>query len=129
MLAEAATVADGKLYVHGGGWSRLVVDRVPTTHPSMSLVFVLELDGSESAGSMTLDFDFMLGGLAVASVRGWIEVPPAPPSDAPAALITNQFTFTNLPLPDAGTYELRIAAGGERLGGLDLHVEQIPHPT
>ena len=98
MLAEAATVADGKLYVHGGGWSRLVVDAVPTTHPSFSLVFVLELDGAEALGSTSLDFDLAIAGTPVASVRGWIDVPAASAAGTAPALVTNQLTFTNVPL-------------------------------
>jgi hypothetical protein len=124
MLADAATVAGGKLYVHGGGWSRLEVDGVPTTHPSFSLVFALELDGTEAPGPASLDFDLVLGDEPVAEVRGWIDVPAGRPAGGPPALVTNELTFTNVPLPVTGAYELRIAAAGERLGRLDLHVAQ-----
>ena len=122
MLADAATMAGGKLYVHGGGWSHLVVDEVPTTHPTFALVFALEMDGQEAQGTHSLDFDLVIDGTRVANVRGWIEVPAERPAGDRPRLVTNQLTFTNVPLPGPGAYELRIAGDGEPLGRLDLEV-------
>ena len=125
MLADAATVADGKLYVHGGGWSYLIVDEVPTEYPSFSLVFVLEMNGSETPGRIPLDLEVVSGDSPVAGVRGWLEVPGdgggAGGAGTPA-LVTNHVTFTNVRLSELGAYAVRIASEGEELGRVNLHV-------
>lgn len=128
MLADAATVAGGKLYVHGGGWRTLQVDGVPTTHPSFSLVFMLELDADDAGATTSLDVDLEVDGEPVASVRGWIETGPVgTPGDSPS-IVMNEFTFTNVPLPVAGSYALNFAAGGRHLGQLDLLVTERDLP-
>jgi hypothetical protein len=124
MLADAAAMADGKLYVHGGGWSHLVVDAVPTTYPAFSLVFALEMDGEEPPGRQPLDFTISAGEAAVATVHGWVEMPDG---QGPGA-VTNQVTFTSVPFPQTGTYAVRIASGEQDLGGLDLHVHSREQP-
>ena len=49
MLADAAISAnDQKLYIHGGGWDRIFAPTVPTTHPTMAVVLIIEVDYSEA---------------------------------------------------------------------------------
>jgi hypothetical protein len=128
MLADAATVADGKLYVHGGGWSHLFVDGVPTRHPSFALVFALEMNGREPPGRIPLDFELVAGDAPVAGVRGWIGVPGERGPELGPVLVTNQATFTDVPLAAEGSYVVRVSSGGEELGRLDLHVVRREEP-
>ena len=118
MCADAATVADGKLYVHGGGWSELTVDAVPATYPGFSVVFALELDGSEPEGRLPLELTIRTHDAPVATARGWIGIPP----DHRAGSITNQVTFTAVPLPVAGPYLVQLAFDGHELGGVVFEV-------
>jgi len=118
MCADVATVADGKLYVHGGGWSDLVVDSVPATYPAFSLVFALELDGSEPEGRLPLEFTIRGDDSPVATARGWIDVPP----HHDAGIVTNQVTFNAVPLPVAGPYLVQLSYDGQELGGVTFEV-------
>jgi hypothetical protein len=124
MLADAAAVADGKLYVHGGGWSRLLVEAIPARYPGFALVFALEVDEDDRPGRIPLAFTVVAGDEPTAEVRGWVDV-----SDPrPAATITNQVTFADVPLPVAGDYTVRIASGDVELGGVGLHVARRGGP-
>ena len=122
MLADAATVAEGKLYVHGGGWSNLFVDAIPYDYPSFSLVFVLEMSGDEAPGQIPLDLELVADDTPVAGIRGWIEVPADSGPELASAQVANQVTFTNVTFPAAGAYVVRVASDGEELGLVDLHV-------
>lgn len=44
MLADNAAGADGKLYIHGGGISRITPPTIPWTHPMLTLVLRLDFD-------------------------------------------------------------------------------------
>lgn len=48
MLADAAAVESGKLYVHGGAWSVLNAAEFPVTHPSMALALVFRVEYTEA---------------------------------------------------------------------------------
>lgn len=37
ILADMATAADGKLYIHGAGWDSLLVASFPATHPILGV--------------------------------------------------------------------------------------------
>lgn len=125
MCADSATVADGKLYVHGGGWNDLMVDSVPVTYPAFSLVFALELDGSEPEGRLPLEFTIRGHESPVATARGWIDIPPG----GGRGIVTNQVTFTMVPLPVAGPYVAQISLDGQELGGVTFGVHSRAEPV
>ena len=54
MLADAAAVLDGKLYVHGGGWDVIYSNQVPATHAAMALVLIFKLDWHEANENLPL---------------------------------------------------------------------------
>lgn len=43
VLADAATAAQGKLYIHGAGWDTLFVASFPVSHPAMSVAILLRV--------------------------------------------------------------------------------------
>jgi hypothetical protein len=47
MLADAATVADGKLYIQGGGWNSMLAQQMPVVHPGLAVVLMFELGWHE----------------------------------------------------------------------------------
>lgn len=50
LLADAATVAEGKLYVLGGGWDSISSASLPVTFSSFALALVLEMKVNELIG-------------------------------------------------------------------------------
>ena len=48
MVADAAHVADGKMYILGGQWDRLTVAKFPAQHPAMALALVLKVEYTEA---------------------------------------------------------------------------------
>jgi hypothetical protein len=48
MLADAAVVERGKLYVHGGGWDSISVDVFPAAHPTLAVVLIVQLEYFEA---------------------------------------------------------------------------------
>jgi hypothetical protein len=57
VLADAAAVADGKLYIHGAGWDNLLSGSFPVTHPSMSAAIRLRIPWTETNLPHTLELD------------------------------------------------------------------------
>jgi hypothetical protein len=57
MLADAADVHAGKLYIHGGGWNTIYAAQVPATHPLLALVVVFRLDWHEANETIPLEVD------------------------------------------------------------------------
>ncbi|MGV9535027.1 DUF6941 family protein [Streptosporangium sandarakinum] len=43
ILCDSAATAEGKLYVHGGGWNGITAPTFPCTHPRVGLAAVLEV--------------------------------------------------------------------------------------
>ncbi len=54
MLADAAQVQGGKLYVLGGGFSTITARRLPAVHPSISVVLVAEVGPEERHRDLNL---------------------------------------------------------------------------
>jgi hypothetical protein len=123
MLADAATApADNKLYIHGGGWNRIFTPAVPTTHPSLAVVLIIEVDYSEAlidhhgvveltkegepAGTKA-EFTFKTGHSPM-SIRG------------EPAMIPTTITFPGLQFAAFGTYEWVVTIDDEILARLPM---------
>jgi hypothetical protein len=131
MLADAATVAEGKIYVHGGGWNRLTVDAVPAVQPSFAFVFVLELGVDESHDPLPLTLELVGETGPVATVRGAMQPTCGDgPSPHEPYLLAHAVTLTQVPLPHAGRYRLRMVCHDDReLGSVDLDVVATRPPS
>ncbi len=57
VLADMATVADGKLYIHGAGWDSLLVGSFPVTHPTMSVAVRLRIPWNDTNQPHRLELD------------------------------------------------------------------------
>ena len=62
MLADAAQVAGGKLYVLGGQWDRLMVAGFPAVHPAMAVVLVIRVEYTEAPQTFQLHAGLTLDG-------------------------------------------------------------------
>jgi len=121
MLCDAAQVADGKLYILGGGWSvtgpdpapsaiaiKLEVDWHEATRAHHWELFLVDADGRE------IGFDTPDGTRQTIEIRGDFEVgrpagvPPGTPVDLPLAI-----NLGPLPLPPGARYMWRFTVDGE----------------
>lgn len=124
LLCDAAQVADGKLYILGGGWSMTGPDPVPS-----AVALKVEVDWNEA--DHTHHWELFLEdadgqpvlvqtpeGAQAVEVRGEFTVthPPSVPEGSPidVALAVN---MGPIPLPDGSRYTWRLMIDGEALPG------------
>jgi hypothetical protein len=131
MLADAAAVADGKLYVHGGGWDVIYTPAVPATHPMLALVFVVEFERSEVPLDRTLrvslrdEDDTPLDVAAVGALRA--ERPPGRAHDAPMVQLF-ALPFPTITFPRAARYYFSIGIDETELARVRFDVRTPPTP-
>ncbi len=136
LLADAAQVADGKLYILGGGWSVTGPDPVPSAVAVKVSVDTPEFDRPhhwelflEDADGAVVQFDTPEGPQAI-EVRGDFsasEPPGAPvgtPVDVPIAV-----NFGPIPLPPGARYTWRMVVDGESLPGALCSFTTRPLPV
>ncbi len=128
MLADAARVADNKLYVFGGQWDRLYTTTFPATHAGLTVVLVIEVSYVEALTDHHLKVALMRDGEAMGpEARGVINVGHAPgttlgaPSYVPIALPFEQILF-----PYAGRFEWVVTLNDEPVGFIPLEVTLAP---
>lgn len=126
MLADGAQLAQGKLYILGGQWDRIMVSQFPAQHPSMAVVLVIRIDYSEAPKTCLLTTELMLDGQAMGiKTLGQMSIGHAAglkhgaPQFAPIAI-----TFNNVQFEKPGRYEWVISADSEVLGHIPLEVVQ-----
>jgi hypothetical protein len=127
MLADAATVAEGKLYIHGGGWGLIIGDTLPLTQPSMSLVWTLRVEHDEALHEMPLTVDLVtdddddedVGVHAEGSVN--VGRPPGSKLGNPS-FVHQAMTFAMFAFPKAGGYRFRIRSGESELASVPFTV-------
>jgi hypothetical protein len=124
MLADSAQVADGKIYMLGGGWSLTGPGPTPS-----AVVIKIDIDRHETAQSHYWElfledsdgrpvFVDSPDGLQTVEVRGEFTVGNPPdllegvPVDLPIAI-----NVPPLPLPPAGRYTWRLVINGETPDG------------
>jgi hypothetical protein len=127
MLADAAVVQGGKLYIHGGGWDSIWVETLPATHPTMALAWILRIEYSEALEEIALvvemlDEDDTTSGprLDVGLTAGH---PPGSRRGAPI-FVPLQWTLTQVELSRTGGYRFRICEGDRELASVPFHVLQ-----
>lgn len=128
MLADAARVADNKLYVFGGQWDRLYTHSFPATHAGLTVVLVIEVSYAEALTDHHLRVALMRDGEAMGpEARGVINVGHAPgtspgaPSYVPIALPFEQIVFTS-----SGRFEWVVSLNDEPMGFIPLEVTLAP---
>jgi hypothetical protein len=125
MLADAARVESGKLFIHGGGWDTIKVGTIPATHPTMTLVLIFRIEYDEALADIPLVIDLLdeddkpLG----PRIEGVINTGHAPrtkrgaPTFQPLAM-----TFNMVPFPHEGGYRFRVASGDNELASVPFWV-------
>ena len=133
LLADAAQVADGKLYILGGGWSITGPEPVPSAVAIKVGVDWHEFDAEhhwelflEDADGNLVTFDTPEGAQSI-EVRGDFSaseptgVPVGTPVDVPIAV-----NFGPIPLVAGSRYTWRLVIDGESLVGADVSFTTRP---
>jgi len=128
MLADAARVADNKLYVFGGQWDRVYTHAFPATHAGLTVVLVIEVSYAEALRDHQLRVALMRDGEPTGpEARGLINVGHAPgstpgaPSYVPIAL-----PFDGLQFNRPGRYEWVVTLDDQPMGAIPLEVSLAP---
>ena len=113
ILADAAQVADGKLYLLGGGWDRLAVNALPAAHMLGVAVGVLVPWAEANSGrTLTLSIADEDGGTVLPPVSVRVEV--GRPAGLPAGAEQRVMLSFNaqVALPRLGDYALLATLDG-----------------
>lgn len=128
MVADAARVAEAKLYVFGGQWDRIYTMAFPATHAGLTVVLVLEVEYTEALQDHIIEVALMRDGRRVGpEARGLINVGHAPGTlpGAPA-FVPMTLPFEGLVFEHPGRYEWVITVDNEPLGHIPLEVALNP---
>lgn len=129
MLADAAQVANGKLYVHGGGWDTMFAAQFPVIHPTLAVVTVFRVEYDEALQPINLEIDLIdeddsPQGFQVAGI---LEVGHAAGTKRGApSLFPNQVTVNALRFDSAGMYRFRVRANEKEIGSIQCNVRRMP---
>jgi hypothetical protein len=130
MLADAAQVSGGKLYVLGGQWDRLMVGGFPAMHPSMAVVLVIRVEYTEAPETFQLEAELTLDGQSQdAKAAGQLATGHSPGQVAGApTFVPLVIAFTGVVFRGSGRYEWVITADDTELGRVPLEVLAGPVP-
>jgi uncharacterized protein DUF6941 len=127
MLADGAQVAQGKLFILGGQWDRLMVASLPAQHASMAVALVIKVEYNEAPKDCVLFIELTLDGEPVGvKATGQLSIGHAAglkhgaPQFAPVAV-----TFANVQFEKPGRYDWIISVDEHVLGTLPLEVVQV----
>jgi hypothetical protein len=126
MLADAATVESGKLYVFGGGWDSILARDFPMRHPVMALALVFQIDIDEAEGL----FPFLIElvdeqdqRITSAEGQGVVDAPLGERTTFP---LPTAISFVGVVFNRPGEYRFQISSGDDELATLPFSVRQAP---
>ena len=118
MLADAARVESGKLFIHGGGWDNITTESVPTTHPSMALVLTVQVEYDEALRDIPLSIQLLDedGNEVGFRLDGQLNVGLAPGSKKGSPSYVHQaITLNMLQFEQGGGYSFLVTSGDDEL--------------
>jgi len=129
VLADAATAADGKHYIHGGGWDTLWAASFPVTQPQMTAAVRLRVPWHDTNQPHQLGVDIVDADgnsllpqrMAQAITVG--RPPTLDPGDDQVVPLT--FTFAGFQFPAPGTYALIVTIDGMEVGRAPFRVRAL----
>jgi hypothetical protein len=133
VLADAVAVAEGKHYIHGGGWDALWVRAFPAIHPGLGVAVRLRLPREETNQQLALEVDLVEGetkrSILPEPIRGIVNA-ERPPHVRPGGdlLLHLALTFTNLQFEGPGPYTVVLRIDGESLAESRFNVIYLPEP-
>jgi hypothetical protein len=124
LLADAAVVAEGKLFVLGGGISRLAAPSFPWLHPQLAVVLRMRLEPDEISLGRTVSLRMPGPDGSFAIPPAELRVPPGQSAELPDEVVFLQLALTIAPVPfqAPGTYQFEIAVDGHVIRTMALPV-------
>jgi hypothetical protein len=128
MLADAAQVQSGKLYVLGGGFDTISVRQLPATHRSVSLAMVAEVGPDERQQDLELLVELVdedgaeIGVVAKGKLR--VGAPPNLPPGSPS-IVPIVSPFHNITFPEAKGYAFVVTVNGTELARVKFRVAKV----
>jgi hypothetical protein len=125
MLADAARVESGKLYIHGGAWDTIDVGSVPAVHPTMALALVFRIEYNEALADIPfvielVDEDDRPVGPRIEGVINAGHPPRTrrgTPTFQPLAMTFNMTSFDH-----EGGYRFKVTSGEDELASVPFRV-------
>jgi hypothetical protein len=128
MLADAAQVQGGKLFVLGGGFDTISARTVPVVHRSLTLAMVAEVDPDERHRDLEIAIALVDedGQALDVEAKGKLRV-GAPPNLPPgsASIVPIVSPFYNIRFPDAKGYAFVINFEEEELARVRFRVVKV----
>jgi hypothetical protein len=118
VLADAAVVEGGKLYIHGAGWDVISASSFPASHPSMALAFIVRVEYSEALTDLMLFIELLDddGNPMMNTIEGKLNVGhPAGSLRGHPILVPQALTFRLLKFEKPGVFTFRISTGDAEL--------------
>jgi len=128
MLADAAQVQSGKLYVLGGGFDTISVRQLPATHRSVSLAMVAEVGPDERQQDLELIVQLVdedgaeLGVMAKGKLR--VGAPPNLPPGSPS-IVPIVSPFHNITFAEAKGYAFVVSMNDVELTRVKFRVVKV----
>jgi len=128
MLADAAQVQGGKLFVLGGGFDTISARTIPVVHRSLTLAMVAEVEPDERHRDLEIAIQLMdEDGVALdVEAKGKLRV-GAPPNLPPgsASIVPIVSPFYNIRFPEAKGYAFLVTFEDEELSRVRFRVVQV----
>jgi hypothetical protein len=129
MLADAAQVQGGKLFVLGGGFDTISVRSVPAVHRSLSLAMVAEVEPDERQRDLELVIGLVdedgqsLGVEAKGKLR--VGAPPNLPPGS-SSILPLVSPFHHITFPEAKGYVFIVSLNDTELARIAFRVVELP---
>jgi hypothetical protein len=130
ILADAVAVAEGKHYIHGGGWATLFAASFPATHPVLGVAARLRFSAEEANQLHTLEIDVVgEGGESILDepLQRPVDV-RRPDRSIPGSdrVLQLAFNITHLQFQGPGAYTIALRVDERDLETLRFNVVSLP---
>lgn len=124
MLADRASVENGRLYVHRGGWDVIVTRSTPAAIASACLALLCRIPPAQEGRTLPLEvrLDGPAGGNGETLVSGTLRAVRADGREAGELTVPAAIDLTGTLLPETGAYRLVIAVDGVEIRALPFEV-------
>lgn len=131
LLADAATLADGKLYIHGAGWETISVTSLPVEQ-SLHIVLRIRVPWSETKRQSDLELDVVdtegksLLAIPPGPTRGTINVGrPSHVKPGDDHVVPLALHLSNVPFQREGTYAVVFRIDGSEVARTPFKVAAL----
>jgi hypothetical protein len=120
ILADSVAVAEGKHYIHGGGWDTLFAASFPAIHPVLGVAARLRVPVEEAGQQFAVEVDVqddeVSNSILPEPLRGIVNAKRPPHTPRRSELLLHvALSFTNLQFERPGPYNIVLRIDGQRL--------------